>query len=333
LESEDQERAARRFLDKVQRSANFPWTPPLVEALSVLPSAQVIPQLRGRWDRPDLRDAMIPIFSRAPAEPDRPKFLWGLESEDPEAVGASVNALLELPADDREDTLIGAMRLLRRLLREPERQSWRAQIVELLQREMDFPFPSLQERGGGVSSLDGTYAPVFAWLARTRPRAFAQLDEPDGANPLRWDSKFEAMQLKRGDTLRGRVLYRERRCQGCHAGTSQLGPDLGGINLRLPRREIFDAVVFPNRHLAPGYRATVVRLKDGTTVSGVVAHESFDALFLQPDAGTTLRFSQSDIHSRHVGNRSFMPAGLLDGLNAQDLADLIAFLGTITPEP
>ena len=333
LELEDQERAARRFLAEVQRSTGFPWTPPLVEVLSVLPPAQVVPQLRERWGLTELRDAMIPILSQAPVEPDREKFLWGLESENPKAIAASLNALLELPADNREDTLIGAMRLLRRLLREPEAQLWRAQIVKLLQHERNFPFPSLPERGAGVTSLDRTYGPVFDWLSQARPRAFVQLDAPDGANPTVWESKYEAMRSKTGNGARGEVIYRQRRCHGCHTGTSQLGPDLGGINLRLPRREIFDAVVFPNRHIAPGYRATVVELNDRTTVSGVVAHESFDALFLQPDASTTLRFSQSDIRSRHVGHRSFMPAGLLDGLNAQDLADLFTYLGTIAPAP
>jgi putative heme-binding domain-containing protein len=216
---------------------------------------------------------------------------------------------------------------------DPEKRPWRAQIVELLKRERDFPFATIPEQEPTRSSLEKSYAPVFDWFIQSRPVYAAQLDEPDGENPTLWDSRFKAVQLKTGDIARGQSIFQDRGCAGCHSGTSHLGPDLGGIHLRLPRRAVFDAVVFPNRDIAPGYRATVIQMNDRSTYTGSVAHEAFDIVFLQPDATQAFRLARSNIQSKHVSHRSFMPAGLLKGLDAQSLADLFAFMSSIPPEP
>ena len=333
LESDYHPAAARLFLEKLQVSSDFAWSHQLVRVLSALPSSQVSPLFLRQWNRPELRNALLPILANNPVPSDREKYLWGLESEDSEAVAASLTALLKLPVDSRGETLVGAMRLLRRLLGDPEQRPWRTQIVELLKRERDFPFTTIAEPETSRSSLEQAYALVFDWFVRSRPVYAAQLDEPDGENLSQWDSTFKAVQLKIGDVARGQLIFQDRGCAGCHSGTSHLGPDLGGIHLRRSRRAVFDAVVFPNREVAPDYRATVIQMNDRTTHRGAVAHEAFDTVFIQPNATRALRLTRADIRSMHLSHRSFMPAGLLKGLDVQSLADLFAFVSSIPPEP
>jgi putative heme-binding domain-containing protein len=89
---------------------------------------------------------------------------------------------------------------------------------------------------------------------------------------------------------------------------------------------MLEPVIFPNRHVPEAYRSTVVLTRDNQTLTGAVIEETPDVMLIQTAAGMTLRVLQADIVSRHRASTSFMPAGLLDGLDIQGLADLHAFM-------
>ena len=91
-----------------------------------------------------------------------------------------------------------------------------------------------------------------------------------------------------------------------------------------------NAVVFPSRDIAPPYRTTTFRLRNGESYTGLVAFESADGWIVQTGAGATARVNSADVISLQPGSVSIMPAGLLNGLGPQELADLHAFLNTLT---
>ena len=94
-----------------------------------------------------------------------------------------------------------------------------------------------------------------------------------------------------------------------------------------------NAVVFPSRDIAPAYRTTTFRLRNGEVYTGIVSFESADGWIVQTGAGANVRVNSADVVSRLPGNLSVMPGGLLNGLNAQGLADLYSFLRSLAAAP
>ena len=76
------------------------------------------------------------------------------------------------------------------------------------------------------------------------------------------------------------------------------------------------------------YRATVFTMRDGTTQVGRIAFTSADGRIVQTVTGT-VRINEDDIVRQQDWSRSLMPEGLLDGLQAADLANLHAYLKSL----
>ena len=71
-------------------------------------------------------------------------------------------------------------------------------------------------------------------------------------------------------------MFREV-CAQCHRfGTlgKDYAPDLTKIADRMPRRDILRSVFFPNEKVDAKFATTVLALKDGTSVRGLVVSES-----------------------------------------------------------
>jgi putative heme-binding domain-containing protein len=94
-------------------------------------------------------------------------------------------------------------------------------------------------------------------------------------------------------------------------------------------QDLMDAIIYPSRDIAPPYRTTTFRMRNGETYTGIVAFESADGWIVQTGAGSTARIDSSNVIERQPSNVSVMPSGLLSGLKAQDLADLRAYLRSL----
>jgi putative heme-binding domain-containing protein len=92
-----------------------------------------------------------------------------------------------------------------------------------------------------------------------------------------------------------------------------------------------NAIAFPSRDIAPAYRGTMFRMRDGQVVNGLVAFESADGWIVQTGAGQSVRLDSREVVSRETSNISLMPAGLLKGLSPRSLADLYSYLQSIEP--
>jgi putative heme-binding domain-containing protein len=125
------------------------------------------------------------------------------------------------------------------------------------------------------------------------------------------------------------IFELRRGCANCHSGSRLIGPDLAGAAQRFSPADLFNAIVFPSRDVAPPYRMTTYTLRDGQSYTGLVAFDSADGVILHTGLGSTVRLAEGDIVSRQPGAISFMPSGLLAGINSQGLADLYAYLKTL----
>ena len=330
LPKERQPAAARLFLAAVQKNPNPAWSGPLIELFATLPPEEARPTLRRQWANVVLRDELLLKLSVKPEVIDRDKFLFGLASAQPVVVRASLASLQQLPRDATATNFIAPLRLLRRLLAEPEEQLLRAQLLTLLSANTSQPFKN-QEQGTDAASMKRAYQPVFDWFNLRYPFVVKALDADDGEDPSKWNFVLKSVQWDKGVAARGEKIFNERGCQTCHLGAAALGPDLNGAASRFSAEDLFNAIIFPSRDVAPPYRTTTFHTLDRQTYTGLVAYESAQGVILQINATSTIRLNTSDIVSRQPSTLSLMPSGLLNGLTPQGLADLNVFLHSLQP--
>ncbi len=129
------------------------------------------------------------------------------------------------------------------------------------------------------------------------------------------------------DPERGRGLFL-RSCASCHraaGGGGEVGPDLTSIREKLDRAALADAIVHPDAAIAFGYEASILRMKDGQVLIGQLMSEG-DVVELRDATGRRRAVEKADIDSRQALDVGLMPDPQTLGLDAQDVADIAAFL-------
>jgi putative heme-binding domain-containing protein len=331
LDAEHRERAAALFLNAVKKDDQFLWSAPLIDLLAGLPKELVFPHFREQWSSYGLRDALLLQFANHPEAIDREKFLIGLDSPQHEVILACLASLQELPRDSSPGNLVPLLRLLQRLQQEPKEKAQRDKAVELWNRQAGHYF-SIKEGGTDQAALKRAYQPIFDWFERTHPKLASRLNGGNGEDDAAWSKLLQSVDWDKGNAKRGATIFRDRACITCHAGPSRLGPDLTSVATRFSRADLFTAIIFPSRDVAPAYRVTILEMKDGKSYSGIVAYESAETVILQTGAATTVRVDTKNVDTRRPSNKSLMPDGLLKDLKQGDLADLYSYLQTLKPE-
>ena len=329
LQGEQKLQAARRFLAAARANAAFPLSNELIALFAVLPTDDVTPLFRRQWANIALRDEMLPRLAEQPVVADRDKLLAGLNSVQPPVVRASLGALLKLPPDAAGTNLVAPLRLLNRALSEPAEQPLRAQLVSLLSSSLKQPFKTVEPADADPVSLRKAYQPIFDFVGAKYPGLVRAMSAEDNDDPVKWSATWKLVPWARGDVARGEQIFTQRGCAACHRSASAFGPDLAGAAQRMSPEDLMNAVVFPSRDIAPPYRTTTFRLRNGEIYTGIVAFESADGWILQTGAGANVRIDSANVLSHQPSNISVMPSGLLNGLNAQGIADLYAFLRAV----
>jgi len=326
LEGERKLAAARRFLAVVKVDARFPWSTELVSSFALLPTEEVAPLFRRQWANVALRDEMLPRLAEQPIAADRDKFLAGLGSSQPAVVRASLNALLKLPPNPAGTNLVAPLKLLARAASEPAEQPLRAQLFTLITNSLKQTFKIEEPPNAEPAAVRNAYQPLFDHLGAKYPGLLRAMNAEDNDDPVKWNAFWRGVPWDKGDAARGAEIFSQRACAACHRAAGQIGPDLAGTAQRFSPADLMNATVFPSRDIAPPYRTTMFRLRNGEVHTGIVAFESADGWIVQTGAGTSVRVNSADVLSRQPSNVSVMPGGLLNGLSARDVADLYAFL-------
>jgi putative heme-binding domain-containing protein len=137
---------------------------------------------------------------------------------------------------------------------------------------------------------------------------------------------------KPGNPYRGETHYTAR-CAACHTlffKGGKVGPDLTRYQ-RDDLSTMLNSIVDPNAEIREGYENFLVTTKDGRLLSGFLAEEDANTIVMRgfDDSNTTIPRKQ--IKQLKPAGRSLMPAGLLDGLDDQQLRDLFAYLRISQP--
>ena len=129
------------------------------------------------------------------------------------------------------------------------------------------------------------------------------------------------------DVQKGSQVF-AKQCSVCHqlAGKGKkVGPDLDGIGLRGVDRLLED-LLDPNRNVARSYRRSVITLKNGRVLTGLVTAEKGNAMTLVDAEGKPARISAGEIDVRRLSPISPMPANVPDKVSERDFYHLLRYL-------
>jgi putative membrane-bound dehydrogenase-like protein len=124
----------------------------------------------------------------------------------------------------------------------------------------------------------------------------------------------------------GRAMF-AKTCQQCHTlyGVGgKVGPDITGSN-RPNLDYLLENILDPSAVIPNDYKATLIELKNGRTVTGIVRGETAAALTVVT-ANETLTIPVGDIDSRTPSNVSMMPDDVLKPLSETEIRALVAYL-------
>jgi len=134
---------------------------------------------------------------------------------------------------------------------------------------------------------------------------------------------------------RGRAVFRQT-CAACHTLNGEggrIGPDLTGAN-RADVEYLLANILTPSADIQDAYKTTLVLTNDGMMYTGVVVGEDDRQVQLRVVNSTApVSIPLSQIESRELSTLSMMPEGLLDYLEDDEVANLFAYLGQLTPVP
>jgi putative heme-binding domain-containing protein len=319
----DQKRAAEIFLEKATKDQEYAWNGTLVTLIGALPADKALPPLRKLWGQAGLDESILPVLGRYAEVGDRDRFLSGLNSPSAATVRVCVEALEKLPASPAtEENLLALVQAMRRLGTTNDEKQLEERIAKFL-RKLTGKDDVALDRKAWVD-----------WFAKTYPKLAPRLNGPDGVDVAAWTKRLARVDWTAGDVPRGQALFTKVGCAACHSGAQALGPDLKGVAGRFSRDDLLTAIIQPSKDISARYRTTVLETADGRVYQGLIIYEAPDSVLLQTGPAKTVRVVNTQVASRRTSDLSLMPAGLLDPLKEEEIADLLAYLKSLgTPEP
>lgn len=123
-------------------------------------------------------------------------------------------------------------------------------------------------------------------------------------------------------------------CVFCHRVSTDstlpagvVGPDLAQVSARFGRRDLLMHILEPSAVIDEKFRSVIVTKVDGQLVAGSLEQEDDERVVLKPNplAKDVVEIAKAQIKERKVSEVSSMPAGLLNGLKADQILDLLAW--------
>ena len=138
-----------------------------------------------------------------------------------------------------------------------------------------------------------------------------------------------------GDAARGKQVFFKTagvQCKNCHRvgqdGT-EVGPDLTTIGEKYNRAQLLESILEPSKLIDPKYVTYLAETKDGRVLSGLLAERDEKEVVLKDAQNKVLRLPVSDVEQLVTQQQSLMPELLLRDMTAQQVADLLEYLGSL----
>jgi putative heme-binding domain-containing protein len=172
-------------------------------------------------------------------------------------------------------------------------------------------------------------------LGIRKPYIAPELPKPRGPGRAYTAEEVVALASERltGRNFRnGERMYAAARCVVCHrygGDGGATGPDLTQLAGRFTLNDLTDSIIEPSKVISDQYKATVVRIDDGQVVTGRIVSETPEEITLVVDPENAAKvqvIAKSRIEAQSPSAVSLMPKDLINGLNENEVLDLLAYL-------
>lgn len=118
-------------------------------------------------------------------------------------------------------------------------------------------------------------------------------------------------------------------CAVCHQVNNEgfdFGPKLTEIGSKYPKEGLLESIVHPSKGIGFGYETWELKMKDGSTLTGIMASKTETDIALKLPGGIKQNLKTSDVQSMKQLKVSMMPEDLYESMSSQGLADLLEYL-------
>lgn len=209
---------------------------------------------------------------------------------------------------------------------------------QTLDAEIGFALVSALESNPAAFSLSppelkgmlGRYFPVEVF-DRAKP-LIQKLFDLDGQREGRL-AELEP-ELESGVSSKGREVFNSGKgaCISCHSiggKGREVGPDLSTIGKIRTKRDLLEAIIYPDFSYARDYEPYQIQTVDGQSLIGVIQRETSDTLFVLDATAIIKSIKRSSIKNIQPSPVSMMPTGLDQAMTQEELIHLVAYLDSL----
>ncbi|QRR00458.1 c-type cytochrome [Dyadobacter sandarakinus] len=138
--------------------------------------------------------------------------------------------------------------------------------------------------------------------------------------------------LANRDFEKGKMIFSAVLCSRCHAIQGEgadVGPELTQLGTRFSVHDMLESIIIPDKTISDQYASIAYTLKDGQSVVGRQINEDANFYYIAQnpfDSKTVRKLSKKEVASSKISTVSVMLPGLINGLNPDELRDLVAYL-------
>lgn len=182
-----------------------------------------------------------------------------------------------------------------------------------------------------IAELRTTAAKSLVSIGNEKQKEIAKKHLHAAQQPTSAKIDIARLTKKTGDPAKGKVVY-QKLCFACHVAEDigiDYGPALTEIGDKLPKSELYTAIIDPNAGVSFNYEGWTFQLKDGTAAAGIIHSETDSNVTLRMAGGLRQTYLKSQIKSREKMKTSLMPPGLHLALQEEEFVDLIEYLASL----
>ncbi|MDG2385450.1 MAG: PQQ-dependent sugar dehydrogenase [Pirellulaceae bacterium] len=138
-----------------------------------------------------------------------------------------------------------------------------------------------------------------------------------------------------GDASHGQRMFFEQsgvQCKSCHriGGRGMaVGPDLDQIGKKYNRSQLLESILEPSKKIDAEYLQYQCITNDGKSYTGVLSEKTDEFVILQDGKAQSHKIERANIEELVSLSTSLMPELLVRDMTAQQVADLVAYLGSL----
>lgn len=178
-----------------------------------------------------------------------------------------------------------------------------------------------------VSELNASHRQRLLALGKNAPKWRNALAVKTSADRIAVLNHFQPALKMVGDEKRGKALF-SKLCISCHRINNEgheVGPNLASITNKTPE-SLLVSILDPSASVEAKYLSYQVSTDNGLSLNGMLTTETGSSITLLSAEGKRETILRNEIDQLQGSTKSLMPDGLEQGLEPQDLADLIQFV-------